>query len=143
MKAHVDVYLHFYFLKISYAAGVTGALAGAAGVVAGVWRDFFKASFKALPALNFGTHTGGMVIAWEGFCGLTPILPLRTRAEKVPKPVKVTSPPPLMVLVIVSVMNSTISSACFLATPCFSEINPTNSALFIGLDYEKKIALLL
>jgi len=40
----------------------------------------FSESLSALPALNFGTVTGGMVIFSLGFCGLTPILPARVLA---------------------------------------------------------------
>src|SRR3972149_4197021 len=75
-------------------------------------HQLFSASFNVLPALNFGTVTAGIWIFSCGFWGLTPILASRRFEEKVPKPVMVTSPPLLMVEVMISTKPLTAPSDC-------------------------------
>ena len=96
------------------------------------FTDFFKRD----PALNFGTGTAGISIAFDGSCGLTPMRPLRTRALNSPNPASVTLPPPAIVSVIISVMDSTAASACDLLRPSRSAKAWAKSDLFICMDYE-------
>ena len=105
---------------------------GALPAKAPSFTDFFNRD----PALNFGTGTAGISIAFDGSCGLTPTRPLRTRALNSPKPAKVTLPPPAIVSVIISVIASTAASACDLFKPSRSATACAKSDLFIDGNYE-------
>jgi hypothetical protein len=62
----------------------------------GIYYDvyyFLSSSLRALPALNLGTFTAGILIFCVGFCGLTPVRAARNLTLKAPKPVKTTSSP--------------------------------------------------
>jgi hypothetical protein len=90
-----------------------------------------RASFRPLPALNFGTMTGGIWIFSVGLCGLTPTRPARVLALNAPNPAIFTSPPFCRVVVTMSTRVAIISSTSFFEAPTFSEMACANAALFI------------
>src|SRR3989339_1794867 len=92
---------------------------------------FFKQSFSAFPALNFGTVTGGICIFSLGFWGLTPVRPARVFALNAPKPAIVTEPSCCSVVMTVSTNAASISSASLFETPTFSAMRSASAALFI------------
>ena len=72
---------------------------------------------SAEPAVNFGTVEAGMSTFWPGLRGFTPCRAARCCTLNLPKPVKVTSPPPLSVSEIVPSTASTAFPASRLDSP--------------------------
>ena len=91
---------------------------------------YLTASFRFLPALNFGARIAGTSTI-SPVLGFRAFLAFLSLTENVPKPEIETSSPFLRVLVIVSKTSSTMSSAAFLVPPIFSFMTSTSIALFM------------
>lgn len=100
-----------------------------------------SASFNPFPGLNFATVTEGICMGSFGFCGFTPMRPLRVLAIKAPKPAMFNSPPFWRVSVTMRTNSSTTSSACFLLMLQVSERWRMSSALFITRMVTKTVYL--
>src|SRR5262249_34437348 len=91
--------------------------------------DQLTASFKLLPALNFGCLEAGMLI-FSPVRGLRPSEAARLATVKVPNPTSLTSDPFLSDAVIASKTSSTAFVASIFDRPVFVETTPTSSFLF-------------
>src|SRR5882672_7039780 len=94
------------------------------------WVRHYNLADNSLPALNFATFLA-LILITAPVCGLRPLRAALLETEKVPKPTKVTLPPPFNVFVTASTKESRASFACVFAMPASSAIFAINSALFI------------
>src|SRR5687767_2299350 len=85
---------------------------------------------NSFPALKRATFFAFILIT-APVCGLRPLRAALLLTEKVPKPTRVTLPPPLRVLVTALTKESTAAFAWVFVTPASSAIFEINSALFI------------
>src|SRR3977135_1328213 len=85
---------------------------------------------SSLPALNLATLRA-LILITAPVWGLRPLRAALLLTEKVPKPTRVTLPPPFKVLVTASTKESNEALACVLVTPASSAILAISSALFI------------
>src|SRR6476619_3209469 len=85
---------------------------------------------NSLPALNLATFLA-LILITAPVCGLRPFRASLLLTEKVPKPTRVTFPPPFKVLVTALTKESTAAFAWVFVTPASSAILLINSALFI------------
>ena len=76
---------------------------------------------NSLPALNLATFLA-LILITAPVCGLRPLRAALLLTEKVPKPTRVTLPPPFKVLVTASTKESTAAFACVFVTPASSAI---------------------
>src|SRR5918993_3044570 len=85
---------------------------------------------NSFPALKRATFLA-LILITAPVWGLRPLRAALLETEKVPKPTKVTLPPPFKVLVTASTKESKEAFACVFVTPASSAIFAINSALFI------------
>lgn len=105
-----DLYYHFYRSKVN--------------------TIYFTASFSAFAALNLGTRVAA-TLTCSPVLGLRAMRAARALTEKIPSPAIETSSPFLRVLVMLSIMLSTTSSACTLVPPTIPCTRSTSACLFI------------
>src|SRR5687768_13020451 len=85
---------------------------------------------NSLPALNLATFFA-LILITAPVWGLRPLRAALLETEKVPKPTRVTLPPPFRVLVTASITESRHAFACVFVMPASSATLEINSALFI------------
>src|SRR5690606_10458786 len=92
--------------------------------------QLLTASFRPLPAENFGTLRAGIFTS-APVCGLRPVVASRLETEKFPKPIRRTSPPLFSWLVMTEKTASTAAWASALESLAASATADTSSFLFM------------
>src|SRR5215217_1347261 len=99
-------------------------------------KQVYNLADSSLPALNLATFLA-LILITAPVWGLRPLRAALFETEKVPKPTKVTLPPPFKVFVTASTKESKVALACVFVMPASSAIFAINSALFIVYFFEK------